>query len=149
MKVLVALAIFVLVYFVFIKDDFPKYVEFQGLKYGPSKLQKSNDSLSKIVRYNSPSVENTDYLLILMPDKDTGGLEGWVKLFSASLIRQGYKFRRDGERKVGLRGNDIFYMLKNSDANLISSFVVEGDRNDPQTISAAGSLFIDLGYIIF
>ncbi len=145
-KIVVVIILLGLVYFFFIKPDLPQYLEFKNQQYGPSKLQTANDSRSKMYRYNSESNTNSDYILLLKPDADSGDAGDFLTLFSSHFSKQGFVFKTRGEQMLGLRDDGVVYMTTLPSIDLLVILVVE-TSNKPRSMSDAQEIFNSLSQI--
>ena len=136
-----------LVYFFFIKEDLPRYIEFQDSQYGPRDLQKGNDSNSKMFRYNSESKTNTNYILLLKPNNDTEPSREFAELFSTHFTRQGFSFTKQGNRMLGIGNKGVIYMINLPDLDIVAMLFVEAKTNKPKSILEAGNIFSSLSEI--
>ncbi|WP_049721258.1 hypothetical protein [Gilvimarinus polysaccharolyticus] len=124
-KVISAVAILALGYFLFFNESSPKTIYFHGMEYGPKQLDRSNDSNSKIFKYYSQSVSNRDYISILHPDSGTGSLSEWSDMFSTHFERQGFKFSNVGGNKVGVKNTVKIFMMNSHKYNVVFMYVLE------------------------
>ncbi len=145
-KAIAAVIVLTLIYFIFIQSDFPQYIEFQQKQFGPSNFQAANDSRSKMYRYNSVSKTNSDYILLLKPDADSGDSSEFLQLFSNSFTAQGFSFQRRADEMLGLRNDGVIYMTTSATANLLVILVVE-KIDKPNSISDAKETFDSLDKI--
>ncbi|VAW92626.1 hypothetical protein MNBD_GAMMA23-2450 [hydrothermal vent metagenome] len=143
-KAISTLIIIGLVYFFFIREDLPKYVQFQGQQFGPGVLLKSNDSNSKLFRYNSESTTNSDYIMLLKPDKDTAPSKEFAKLFSTHFSRQGFSFQSQGDRMLGIGKQGVIYMINLPALDVVAMLIVATKADKPESIYEAGRIFSSL-----
>ena len=95
------LGVVVIVGYLYLKDSAPNKVYINGIEYGSKKLDKTNDSLSKIFNYASTSPSSDDYVSILYRDSGTGDLLTWSDFFSDYFTKQGFLFEKSGANKKG------------------------------------------------
>ncbi|VAW66929.1 hypothetical protein MNBD_GAMMA10-321 [hydrothermal vent metagenome] len=146
-KIVVVILAFALVYFFFIKEDLPKFIEFQGNKYGPRDLMRGNDSNSKMFRYSSESKENSDYIILLKPDSDSVPSEYFAELFSGHFAKQGFAFKKQGDLMMGIGSQGVIYMVNLSVSDVVVMLVVEAKAGNPKSILEAESIFSSLSEI--
>jgi hypothetical protein len=116
-------------YFFFIKDSHPKVIFYNNLEYGPSQLDRSNDSNSQIFKYYSKAVSNKDYISILYPDPDTGSLNDWSDVFSSHFEKQGFTFTSNGFMKTGVKNTVTIFMMPSTKHNVVFMYILENNNN--------------------
>jgi len=128
-KILGILVLLVIGYMLFIHESSPKIIHFNGQEYGPSQLDRSNDSNSKIYNYYSKLVSNKDYISVLHPDSGTGSLSEWSDLFSQHFEKQGFKFSGDRDNKVGVKQTVKLFMMPSQQYNVVFMYILENTEN--------------------
>jgi len=128
-KIIGLIIVAVIAYLFVIKDGSPDTVSLNGQTYGPKILEKSNDSNSTLYRYMNKSVDNNDYVLILYPDSDTGGLDSWSDLFSRHFSSQGFSVEKSGYNKIGTKDNSKIYMVPLYTKEVLAIYVLENTDN--------------------
>ncbi len=119
-------------------------LSYQGNKFGPKVLQKANDSNSRLFRYNSESKTNSDYIMLLKPDSDTAPSLEFAELFSTHFSRQGFSFKRQGNRMLGTGDKGVIYMIDRADLDVVFMLVVETKKDKPGSILDAQSIYYSL-----
>jgi len=135
-------------YVVFIKDPYPSTVEFNGYTLGSK--EDNNDTVDKefdIFSYRDSS--NHHILMFAIRNNSTRTLDSLKELYIANFQRQGFKFKEDGERQLGLKGDEAIYVTETKNMEAIVMYVEKGSSSIPTSPSDGSSIYTDLEYFIF
>jgi len=149
MKNYVIIAVIVaVVYVVFFKDPYPSTVEFNGHTLGSK--EDNNDTVDKkfdIFSYRDSS--NHHILMFGIRNNSTNTLDSLKELYIANFQRQGFKFKEDGERQLGIKKDEAIYVTEAKNMEAIVMYVEKGGSSIPTSPSDGSSVFTDLEYFIF
>lgn len=117
------LGVIVIAGYMYLKDSAPNQVYINGLEYGPKKLDKTNDSLSKVFNYTNTSSTSSDYVSVLYRDSGTGDLLSWSDLVSTHFTSQGFIFESSGANKKGVKGNIVIFIVPFYEKDVLLTYV--------------------------
>lgn len=127
------------VYFLFLKDPYPKIVEFNG--YTLSSRQDNNNTLKKnidIFSYRDKS--NHHVLLFGIADGDVTVSE-ISSHYVARFESQGVKFKRNNGRILGVKSDEVVYITEAKAINALIVYMEKGASPIPDKPNDAAILF--------
>jgi hypothetical protein len=130
-------------YFIFFANSLPKNIEYRGNTLGP-RQDVENNSIKNfdIVSYNDKS--NYHILLFLMPEDESVTTQELVDVYIVSFEAQGYKFRKDGNKHLGLKGDEVIYMTIAARMNAAVAYIEKDSKPVPRNPGDANDIFSSL-----
>jgi hypothetical protein len=149
MKNYVVVAVIVAVlYVIFFKDPYPSTVEFNGYTLGSK--EDNNDTVDKEFDIFSYRDNTNHHVLIFgVRNNSTFTVDDLTKQYVSNFQRQGYKFKEEGTRHLGIKGDEVIYITEAKNMEAIVMYVEKGGSPMPTSPSDGSSVFTDLEYFIF
>ena len=147
-KLVVPVLLLVAAYFIFFASDLPGDIEFQGHTLGPRE-RVENNSLKEFEIYSYSDRSRNHVLLIVMSSADDSPSRGELLAFYIQNFKaQGFKFKQDDERHLGIKGDEVIYMTV---APRIDSAVayIEKSEEAATSLRGASDIFSDLETLAF
>ena len=132
-----------LVYFVVFYDRMPKELVYRGNTLGPRQSVENNSNRDfEIVTYKDRS--NYHQLVFLIPEDDSVTTQDLLDFYSANFKAQGFAFKNDGARRLGLKGDEVIYFTIARKMNAAIAYIEKGPAPLPESPGDATDVFASL-----
>ncbi len=130
-------------YFLFFSEPYPNSFEFRGITFGSKENENnSEDKGVDIYRYSDKS---GDYVFMFAILNDTSATANGVSNQYLNVFKQqGYKFKREGNRYIGSKANDLIYMTQAKKFEGLVVLAKTKESSDLGRPSDADDIFADL-----
>ena len=135
-------------YFMFFYDSYPSNFDFRENTFGVKEDQNNTlDKEFEIFSYKDKS--NHHVLIFAIRNRSELTLDDLTKQYLGRFQYQGFKFKSDAARHVGVKGDEVIYMtiLKNIEGVII--YIEKGGVSKPNNQSDVSVVFIDLENFTF
>ena len=142
-KLVLVFAACIAAYFLFVANDMPDKVEFQGHVLGP-RTAVENNSLKdfRIVRYADRNDQHV--LFFLIPDTRSVSTQELIEFYGASFKAQGFRFRKRGNQHLGLKSDEAIYMTLAPAMNAVVVYAEKDPSAAPTKPGDAKDVFAGL-----
>ena len=138
----------IVAYFIFFADSFPNEIEYRGNTLGKMQEVENNSTKKfKIVTYNDET--NYHILLILIPEEQSVTTQELLEFYVGRFEGQGYKYRKDGNMHLGLKGDEVIYMTIAAKMNAAVAYIEKAPESLPSKPSDANDVFSSLAKLSF
>lgn len=142
-KPVLVVIVVVAAYFIFFANSLPKHIEYRGNTLGPRQDVENNSIKSfDIVSYNDKS--NYHILLFLMPEDESVTTQELVDFYVVNFEAQGYKFKKDGNKHLGRKEDDVIYMTIAAKMNAAIAYIEKDSKPVPRNPGDANDIFSSL-----
>ena len=142
-KLVLVLTACVAVYFLFVANDLPDKMEFQGHTLGP-RTKVENNSLRDFEIYSYADWNNQHVLFFLLPDTQSVSSQELMEFYGASFKAQGFRFRKQDNRHLGLKSDEAIYMTLAPAMNAVVVYAEKDPSPAPKKPSDAKEVFASL-----
>ena len=144
-KYILAALVTASVYFLFLSEPYPNSLDFRGITFA-SKVNNNNsqDKGIDIFRYSDKSGDHV-FMFAIMNDTSTslkGLSDHYLKLFKG----QGYKFKQEDSRYIGINADNIIYLTRSKSFEGLAMFATTVDPLDSNGRSNDDTIFMDLEF---
>lgn len=139
-KSIIAVIALIVIYFVFVKSDFPLYVVINGETLGPRKDTQSNQYWG-MYEYAGIVDQDYHYVVLTKPITDELSMEDFLTLLIDYHSKNGIQFINSGTQYIGKKQNAIWYVSIDDILGVIVIYVLPVDKGYPETFEQAGSIF--------
>lgn len=142
-KLVLVFAACIATYFLFIANDLPDKIEFQGHTLGP-RTAVENNSLKDFEIYSYADRNNQHVLFFLLPDTQSVSAQKLIEFYGASFKAQGFHFRKTDNRHLGLKSDEAIYMTFAPAMNAVVVYAEKDPNPAPKKTSDARDVFASL-----
>jgi hypothetical protein len=133
----------IVAYFLFFADSFPSEIEYRGNTLGIKQEVENNSAKKfKILTYSDKT--NYHILLILIPEEESVTTQELLEFYVRRFEGQGYKYRKDGNMHLGLKGDEVIYMTIAAKMNAAVAYIEKAPESLPGKPSDANDVFSSL-----
>ena len=132
--------VFLTMYFIVFDNNPPKEIEFQGHTLGPRE-ETENNSIKDFRIFNYKDRSGNHMLLLLMLEDDSATLNELLAVYVSIFKAQGYEFRTDGVRHLGLKGDEAIYLTTVANLDSVIGYIEKNPDRRPTKPDDAESLY--------
>ena len=140
--------IFLAMYFIVFDNKPPKEIAFQGHTLGPREETEYN-SIKDFRIFSYKDVSGNHMLLLLMLEDDSATVKELLAVYVGIFKAQGFKFRTDGDRHLGLKGDEVIYLTIAANLDSVIGYLEKDPDRRPAKPDDAESLYSALEIFSF
>jgi len=133
----------VVAYFVVFKDSYPSKVEFRGHTLG-SKEDNNNTVDKNLDIFSYRDKSNHHVLVFAIRNNSEFTLTDLSEQYLGRFQHQGYKFKRNGARHLGVKADEAIYMTEAKNIEGIIMYIEKGSSPIPRAPNDGANIFSDL-----